>query len=145
MKQTARWHDGMTAIGLLALAALFAVVPSCRLAAQGAPALRVPYETFTLPNGLQVIVHEDRSVPVVAVNTWYHVGSGDEHLGRTGFAHLFEHLMFMGLRETLREKRDATLRRPAIQYHSPSGSPQPRCALHRIGTLRFPCSSHPSR
>jgi zinc protease len=78
------------------VAALVAVLPSCRLAAQNAPALRVPYETFTLPNGLQVIVHEDRSVPVVAVNTWYHVGSGDEHQGRTGFAHLFEHLMFMG-------------------------------------------------
>src|SRR5207244_12326075 len=48
------------------------------------------------PNGLQVIVHEDHSVPVVAVNTWYHVGSSDEKPGRTGFAHLFEHIMFMG-------------------------------------------------
>ncbi len=61
-----------------------------------AQALRVPYETFTLSNGLQVIVHTDTSVPIVAVNTWYHVGSGDEHQGRTGFAHLFEHIMFMG-------------------------------------------------
>ncbi|HVH11283.1 MAG TPA: pitrilysin family protein [Gemmatimonadales bacterium] len=61
-----------------------------------AQALRVPYTTFTLPNGLQVIVHEDHSVPVVAVNTWYHVGSSDERPGRTGFAHLFEHIMFMG-------------------------------------------------
>ena len=58
--------------------------------------LRVPNDTFTLANGLKVIVHEDRSVPIVAVNTWYHVGSGDERTGRTGFAHLFEHLMFMG-------------------------------------------------
>src|SRR5258706_11970682 len=66
------------------------------LAAQGAAPLRVPYETFTLPNGLQVIVHEDHSVPVVSVNIWYHVGSGDERPGRTGFAHLFEHIMFMG-------------------------------------------------
>jgi zinc protease len=64
-----------------------------RLSAQS---LRVPHESFTLPNGLQVIVHEDRSVPVVAVNMWYHVGSGDERQGRTGFAHLFEHIMFMG-------------------------------------------------
>jgi zinc protease len=63
------------------------------LTAQG---LHVPYETFTLPNGLQVIVHEDHSVPVVSVNIWYHVGSGDERAGRTGFAHLFEHIMFMG-------------------------------------------------
>ena len=61
-----------------------------------AQALRVPYQTFTLPNGLQVIVHEDHSVPVVAVNTWFHVGSSDEQPGRTGFAHLFEHIMFMG-------------------------------------------------
>src|SRR5258707_13226729 len=66
------------------------------LAAQAAAPLRVPYETFTLPNGLQVIVHEDHSVPVVSVNIWYHVGSGDERPGRTGFAHLFEHIMFMG-------------------------------------------------
>ena len=61
-----------------------------------AQSLRVPFQTFTLPNGLQVIVHEDHSVPVVAVNTWFHVGSSDEQPGRTGFAHLFEHIMFMG-------------------------------------------------
>src|SRR5258705_1733306 len=66
------------------------------VAAQAGAPLRVPYETFTLPNGLQVIVHEDHSVPVVSVNVWYHVGSGDERAGRTGFAHLFEHIMFMG-------------------------------------------------
>jgi zinc protease len=58
------------------------------------PALRV--EKYTLPNGLEVILHEDRSVPLVAVNTRYKVGSGDERPGRTGFAHLFEHVMFMG-------------------------------------------------
>lgn len=61
-----------------------------------AQALKVPYTTFTLPNGLQVILHEDHSVPIVTVNTWYHVGSADERVGRTGFAHLFEHIMFMG-------------------------------------------------
>ena len=66
-----------------------------------AQTLRVPYETFTLPNGLQVIVHEDHSVPIVTVNTWYHVGSGDERRGRTGFAHLFEHIMFMGSQHVL--------------------------------------------
>ncbi len=80
-----------TAAGLGAL--LVACVLPATLAAQS---LRVPYTTFTLPNGLKVIVHEDHSVPVVTVNTWYHVGSGDERPGRTGFAHLFEHLMFMG-------------------------------------------------
>ena len=56
----------------------------------------MPYTQFTLPNGLHVILHEDHSVPVVTVNMWYHVGSSRERPGRTGFAHLFEHLMFMG-------------------------------------------------
>ena len=56
----------------------------------------IEYEKFTLPNGLRVIVHEDRKIPVVAVNVWYHVGSKDELPGKTGFAHLFEHLMFNG-------------------------------------------------
>src|SRR4249919_60833 len=56
----------------------------------------IPYESFTLPNGLRVIVHTDRKAPIVAVNIWYHVGSKDEPSGRTGFAHLFEHLMFNG-------------------------------------------------
>ena len=62
--------------------------------AQSIPKLQ--FEKFTLANGLQVILHEDRSVPLVSVNVWYHVGSGDEDPGRTGFAHLFEHVMFMG-------------------------------------------------
>lgn len=58
--------------------------------------IRVPFFIDTLPNGLTLIVHEDRTVPIVTTNVWYHVGSGDEKVGRTGFAHLFEHLMFMG-------------------------------------------------
>ena len=58
--------------------------------------ISVPYTMFTLPNGLTVVLHEDHSVPVVAVNVWYHVGSANEKPGRTGFAHLFEHLMFEG-------------------------------------------------
>ncbi len=58
--------------------------------------LNVKYERFTLPNGLTTILHEDHSVPVIAVNIWYHVGSGREKPGRTGFAHLFEHIMFEG-------------------------------------------------
>ena len=56
----------------------------------------IPYEKFVLDNGLTLIVHEDRKTPVVAVNVWYHVGSKNEKLGKTGFAHLFEHLMFNG-------------------------------------------------
>src|SRR5271168_4733541 len=56
----------------------------------------IPYEKFVLDNGLTVIVHEDHKAPIVAVNVWYHVGSKNEKAGRTGFAHLFEHLMFGG-------------------------------------------------
>jgi zinc protease len=56
----------------------------------------IPYTKFVLKNGLTVLVHEDHKAPVVAVNTWYHVGSKNEQPGRTGFAHLFEHLMFTG-------------------------------------------------
>jgi len=76
-----------------ALIGVLPVYPSTRLTAQS---LRVPYQSFTLPNGLQVLLHEDHAAPVVAVNIWYHVGSADEKPGRTGFAHLFEHIMFMG-------------------------------------------------
>jgi zinc protease len=60
------------------------------------PPLSIPYSRQTLDNGLDVIVHEDRNCPIVAVNVWYHVGSKNEAPGRTGFAHLFEHLMFEG-------------------------------------------------
>src|SRR5450755_472527 len=58
--------------------------------------LEIPCEEFVLDNGLKVIVHEDRKAPIVAVNVWYHVGSKNEKPGKTGFAHLFEHLMFGG-------------------------------------------------
>src|SRR5215204_5289528 len=58
--------------------------------------LDVPFTQFTLPNGLHVILHEDHTVPLATVNVWYHVGSAREKPGRTGFAHLFEHLMFEG-------------------------------------------------
>jgi zinc protease len=58
--------------------------------------LSVPHTTFTLPNGLKVILHEDHALPIVSANIWYRVGSSDEKPGRTGFAHLFEHMMFMG-------------------------------------------------
>ena len=56
----------------------------------------IPFEEFTLANGLRVIVHTDRKAPIVAVSVWYHIGSKDEPAGKTGFAHLFEHLMFGG-------------------------------------------------
>ena len=58
--------------------------------------IKIPYEKFVLPNGLTLLVHEDHKAPIVAVNVWYHVGSKNEKPGKSGFAHLFEHLMFNG-------------------------------------------------
>ena len=80
------------------LALLLAGVLSLPLHGQSpSPArLEVPYQQFTLSNGLTVILHRDTTVPVVSVNIWYHVGSASERPGRTGLAHLFEHLMFEG-------------------------------------------------
>ena len=77
------------------LAAAASAQPSGPAAGPPAP-ITVPYERFQLANGLDVILHRDASIPTVTVNTWYHVGSGAERPGRTGFAHLFEHLMFEG-------------------------------------------------
>jgi predicted Zn-dependent peptidase len=75
-----------------ALALMVGVAVPGTLAAQTAPQL--DYEEFTLDNGLRVLVHEDHSVPIVAVNLWYDVGSAHEEFGRSGFAHLFEHMLF---------------------------------------------------
>lgn len=80
---------------LIALFAAAAVTSSVAAAhAQGIP--KIQFEKYTLANGLEVILHQDRSVPLVAIEVYYKVGSGDEQKGRTGFAHLFEHVMFMG-------------------------------------------------
>jgi zinc protease len=65
-------------------------------AAQELPIPEIPYEKFVLDNGLTVVIHEDHKSPIVAVNVWYHVGAKNEPEGKTGFAHLFEHLMFNG-------------------------------------------------
>ncbi|MBE0592031.1 MAG: insulinase family protein [Gemmatimonadales bacterium] len=86
-------HLGATLTACLALVATGAVRPAL---AQAPTAVDIPFEKFTLGNGLTVIVHEDHKAPIVAVNVWYHVGSKNEKPGRTGFAHLFEHLMFNG-------------------------------------------------
>ncbi|HEV8263815.1 MAG TPA: pitrilysin family protein [Gemmatimonadales bacterium] len=74
------------------LAVLLAVLPAALAAQSG----RIVYEQFVLPNGLQVIYSEDHSTPIVSVDVWYHVGSRNERPGRSGFAHLFEHMMFQG-------------------------------------------------
>ncbi|MEL7375062.1 MAG: pitrilysin family protein, partial [Pseudomonadota bacterium] len=75
---------------------LLTVASLCLATAVHAQTVDIPYTEFQLDNGLTVIVHEDHKAPIVAVNIWYHVGSKDERPGRTGFAHLFEHLMFNG-------------------------------------------------
>src|SRR5258706_12659336 len=79
-----------------AILCLVVVLAALTPTAAQAPKIEVQYTQFTLPNGLTVILHEDHSVPIVTVNMWYHVGSARERTGRTGFAHLFEHLLFMG-------------------------------------------------
>ena len=80
------------------LAALLLIVLVALLAqlARAQSEIDIPYQKFVLKNGLTLIVHEDHKAPIVAVNIWYHVGSKNEKPGRTGFAHLFEHLMYNG-------------------------------------------------
>ena len=100
----------LSRIALPAIVALLAGNPISAMAQKPAPAPKtpaatssvdipipdIPYTKFVLSNGLTVLVHEDHKAPIVAVNTWYHVGSKNEKPGKTGFAHLFEHLMFSG-------------------------------------------------
>ena len=84
-------------ITLAALACLAATQqPPAAAPPAASDAIRIPFERYTLPNGLTVILSEDHTTPTVAVNVWYHVGSKNEQPGRTGFAHLFEHIMFTG-------------------------------------------------
>ncbi|HEX2188582.1 MAG TPA: pitrilysin family protein [Longimicrobiaceae bacterium] len=78
------------------LTALFALAAAAPAAAQQRPAVDIPFEKYTLENGLEVILAPDRTLPAVAVDLWYDVGSRNERQGRTGFAHLFEHMMFEG-------------------------------------------------
>ncbi|UKK83274.1 insulinase family protein [Sphingopyxis sp. BSN-002] len=92
------------ALALAVSTSLVAAGPALAKAKEAKPApvadlvkaVDIPYQSFTLDNGLRVIVHEDRKAPVVAVSVWYRVGSKNEPAGKTGFAHLFEHLMFNG-------------------------------------------------
>ena len=82
---------------LLTVALLFAAIArpvGQQRAASAADIPRLTFEKYTLPNGLNVIMSQDKRLPMVAVNLWYHVGPANEEAGRTGFAHLFEHMMF---------------------------------------------------
>ena len=112
-------------------------------AAPATEAARIPelkFEKYTLPNGLDVILHEDHSTPIVGVNVWYHVGSKNERPGRTGFAHLFEHMMFQGSKHYDKDYFGplAEGRRPAERLDQPwtartTGRPCPRT------TWSWPC------
>ena len=79
----------------ISAAPLAAASPPAQSEPRATP-IDIPFEQFALPNGLRVLVHTDRKAPIVAVNIWYHVGAKNEQRGRSGFAHLFEHLMFQG-------------------------------------------------
>src|SRR5262249_11235064 len=81
-------------IGLLALGVALSAAATQR--PSPGSAIKLPFETYTLSNGLSIILSPDHTTPTVAVDVWYHVGSKNEQPGRTGFAHLFEHVMFTG-------------------------------------------------
>ncbi|MHC5540679.1 M16 family metallopeptidase, partial [Singulisphaera rosea] len=87
---------GIPSFVLAATAAAAFLTPAARADERTPQIPDLKVEKYTLPNGLQVILHEDHTTPVVGVNIWYKVGSKNEKTGRTGFAHLFEHLMFQG-------------------------------------------------
>ena len=87
-----------------------------------AAAPELPFEKYTLPNGLEVILHEDHRVPQVAVDVWFKVGSKDEQPGRTGFAHLFEHVMFQGSKHVGEDKHFAYLQKAGVSNANGSTS-----------------------
>ena len=94
LRAVARWERrGVSLAGACGAAALLALTTS-PLGAQQVGQIR--YDTYTLANGLTVVLSEDHTTPIVTVNVWYHVGSANERAHRSGFAHLFEHMMFQG-------------------------------------------------
>src|SRR5205085_7010700 len=86
----------LPAVWLLTMTLGLAGCRATRSARFEVPVVKLDYEKYTLPNGLEVILRRDTRLPLVAVNLWYHVGPANETAGRTGFAHLFEHMMFQG-------------------------------------------------
>jgi zinc protease len=96
---TARPGRRLRAIGFWTAATAVAIgIGSAALAQESSEIPKVAFERYTLDNGLEIILHQDNRVPLVAVDIWYHVGSGNEVPGRSGFAHLFEHMLFQGSR-----------------------------------------------
>ena len=105
------------------LSVLLLLLPGTALAQAGAGAGggagsgRIAFEQFTLPNGLRVIYSEDRSTPIVTVNLWYEVGSRNERAGRSGFAHLFEHMMFQGSAHVNKAEHNQLLERAGADFN----------------------------
>ena len=92
---------------LLCLAGFASMLSAPLAALETAPT--IPYEKYRLPNGLEVILSQDRTLPLVTVDIWYHVGAANEEPTRTGFAHLFEHMMFTGSKHVPRGLADKLL------------------------------------
>jgi zinc protease len=109
-------------MGLRRLLPLVACIGAAVVSSRPAWSLELPFEQTKLPNGLTVIVHEDHVLPVVATNLLYRVGSKDEHPGRTGFAHLFEHLMFMGTKRAPTKMFDAWMEAAGGQNNASTSS-----------------------
>ena len=86
-----------------------------------AMAVEIPHKTFSLDNGLKVILMEDHSIPKVVVNTWFGVGSYDDPVGASGFAHLFEHLMFMGTKQIPEGQFDTLMEQNGGQNNASTG------------------------
>src|SRR5579862_278894 len=103
----------MRAMHLLAAGAIFAAVPARgdTTPPAGHDDPKIQFEKYTLDNGLEVILAPDPSVPLVAVNIWYHVGSGCEVPGKSGFAHLFEHMLFQGSKNVGTDRHFEILRK----------------------------------
>src|SRR6266446_8946283 len=97
----------MRRLSAFAVAALIGLSGFSSSAAVRAPKLQ--YELTTLPNGLTLVLSEDHSTPIVHLQMWYHVGSKNEKKGRTGFAHLFEHLMFKGSKNVAPEEHTSVI------------------------------------
>lgn len=96
--------------------------------ATGGDVPKIAFEKYTLPNGLQVILHVDHKLPMVHVNNWYHVGSKNERLGRTGFAHLFEHMMFEGSKMPMPSTSPLSKRREPISLKAALTEPRAKIA-----------------
>jgi zinc protease len=102
MNGLAKKFVSLNIVFALLLLPVFSLAARAQTAAQSSVP-KIQFEKYTLPNGLQVILHVDRKLPVVHVNQWFHVGSANERAGRSGFAHLFEHMMFQGSKNASKE------------------------------------------